>query len=79
MTAEKLEAQDEVLRQAWKEGALKDEWYNNWIEKVYSGHVEKIVSSNNVLADSGCNGCRYFNSCGLRMNYDSGGCDEKEL
>lgn len=26
----------------------------------------------------GCNGCRYYNSCGIRMDYGNQGCDEYE-
>lgn len=46
MTKEQLEAQDEVLRQAWRDGALKNEWYDKWIEKVYVEEGAKIISSN---------------------------------
>ena len=36
-------------------------------------------SSNPVLADIGCFGCVHYNSCGIRIDYGNGGCDEKEL
>ena len=45
----------------------------------YSRMVVNKISSKPVLADSGCDGCRYFNSCGIRIDYGNGGCDEKEL
>jgi hypothetical protein len=53
MTKEILKAQDEILRQAWREGALKDEWFNKWIQEIYAQQAKNLqqtdVSSNGTL------------------------------
>lgn len=31
-----IEIQDNILREAWKQGALDTKWYDWWIENVYA-------------------------------------------
>jgi hypothetical protein len=32
-----------------------------------------------VLGDSGCYGCKHFDTCGIRLDYGNDGCDDKEV
>ena len=50
MTKKELKAKDEVLRQAWKQGAINDAWYNKWIEELYTyDNANKNTLRNNII------------------------------
>lgn len=34
-----IEIQDNILREAWKKGALSSEYYDWWIENVYANQI----------------------------------------
>ena len=39
--------------------------------------LQEIKQSNQI--ENGCSGCRFYNSCGIRLDYGNGGCHEKQL
>ena len=61
MTKEILEAQDNILRQAWKEGALYDAWFNKWIEEVYAQQAKNISLNPDVSGQLSCPKCTSTN------------------
>jgi len=43
MTKEILKAQNDILRKAWREGALNDVWYNKWvIKEIYEQQAKNL-------------------------------------
>jgi len=74
LTKELIQAQDEVLGKAWREGALNDTWYNEWIQNVYVKPVTELNERNSV--DEGEKSfvpCIYCNA-EARENCMIGGC-----
>ena len=60
MTKEILEAQDNILRQAWKEGALNDAWFNKWIEEVYAQQAKNLQQPDVIKSVCVCKGTGYY-------------------
>jgi len=50
--------------------------YGKAIELITEKCKERAQSSQ---TENGCSGCRFYNSCGTRLDYDNSGCHEKQL
>lgn len=60
MTSQTLQNQYDILRQAWREKALDNDWFNNWLVKNYNNNQEvKPGVLNTTLRDLDATGRLY--------------------